>query len=98
MLTRIITGFFLVLFAVPVIIFSETLILEVFASALSGIAVFEMMRCLRLNKNYGLSVPSYILAVLIPFTVRMYGKFESYALTLLAVVYIYALFVLAYAI
>lgn len=97
MLTRIITGFFLVLVAVPVVIFSDTLLLEVFASLLSGIAVFEMMRCLKLDKNFGLSIPSYIMAVLIPFTVRICGDFESYSLALLATVYIYALFVLAYA-
>lgn len=95
MLTRIITGFFLVLVAVPIVIFSDTLALEVAASALSGIAVFEMMRCLRLHKNYYLSVPSYIMAVAIPATVRILSDFESAELALLAVVYLYALFVLA---
>ncbi len=95
MLTRIVTGFFLVLVAIPVIVFSDTLALEVFASLLSGIAVFEMMRCLGLYKNYYLSVPSYIMAVAIPFSVRILSDFSSAGLALLAVVYLYALFVLA---
>ena len=95
MITRIITGFFLVLVAVPVIIFSDTIALEIAAGALSGIAVFEMMRCLGLHKNYFLSIPSYILAVGIPASVRYISGFESASLGLLAVVYVYALFVLA---
>lgn len=95
MITRIITGFFLVLVAVPVIIFSDTVVLEVAACALSGIAVFEMMRCLGLSKNYGLSIPSYIMAVAVPAVVRQLCKVESGWLVLLAVVYLYALFVLA---
>ena len=87
MLTRTITGFFLVLVAIPVIIFSYTAALEVFASLLSGIGVFEMMKCLGLDKNYYLSVPSYIVAVTIPATTRLLVKSESAGLVLLAVVY-----------
>ena len=95
MLTRIITGMCLVLVAVPVIFFSHTLALEVFVSLLSGIAVFEMMRCLGLHKNYYLSIPSYIVALAVPATVRMMGALESPGIVLFAVGYIYALFVLA---
>lgn len=95
MITRIITGFFLVLVAVPVIIFSDTFALEVAAAALSGIGVFEMMRCLGLHKNYCLSVPSYLMAVIIPMVVRRLGAYENAWLAMLATVYVYALFVLA---
>ena len=95
MLTRILTGICMFLVAVPVVIFSDTFVLEVVIALLSGTAVFEMMRCLGLNKNYYLSVPSYILAVLIPMFMRKIDAFESAWLALFAVVYIYALFVLA---
>lgn len=95
MLTRIFTGICMFLVAVPVVIFSDTFVLEIFVALLSGTAVFEMMRCLGLNKNHYLSVPSYIMAVLIPMFMRKTDMFESAALALFAVVYLYALFVLA---
>ncbi len=95
MLTRIITGICLALVAVPVVIFSETFVLEAVVSILSGIAVFEMMRCLGLHKNYCLSLPSYLLALVIPASVRVIDELESASLVLFAVVYIYALYALA---
>ena len=95
MLTRIITGICLVLVAIPVIIFSDTFALEVFASLLSGIAVYEMMHCLKIHKNYYLCIPSYIVAFTIPATIRIMTVLESPAILLFAVGYIYALFVLA---
>lgn len=95
MLTRIITGICMFLVAVPVIWFSDTFVLEIFAAVLSGTAVVEMMRCLGLNKNYYLSIPSYIIAILLPMAARQLGNFKSPWLVIFAVVYIYALYVLA---
>ncbi|MBQ4556639.1 MAG: phosphatidate cytidylyltransferase [Clostridia bacterium] len=95
MLTRIITGICLALVAVPVIIFSHTVALEIAVALLSGVAVFEMMRCLGLHKNYYLSIPSYIIAIAVPATVRSLIGIQSAVLALFAVVYIYALYVLA---
>lgn len=85
----------LVLAAIPVVIFSNTFALEVFASLLSGIGVFEMMRCLGLHKNYYLSIPSYIMAFSIPATIRMIDVLNSPGILLFAIGYVYALFVLA---
>ncbi len=95
MLTRILTGACMFLVAVPVVMFSNTFALEVAVALLCGIGVFEMMRCLGLEKNYILSVPSYIMALIIPATIRTLDVFETPWLVLFAVVYVYALFVLA---
>lgn len=95
MLTRILTGAVLFLVAIPVIVFSNTFVLEIAVALLSGTAVFEMMRCLGLDKNYFLSVPSYIMAVIMPVTVRNLDSLNSPWLVIFAVVYIYALYVLA---
>lgn len=95
MLTRILTGAVMLLVAIPVLIFSNTVALEIVIALLSSIAVFEMMSCLGLHKNYYLSVPSYIVALVMPATVRSLDSLESPWLIIFAVVYIYALYVLA---
>ncbi len=95
MLTRILTGAVLFLIAIPVVIFSNTFVLEAAVALLSLTAVFEMMRCLGLNKNYYLSVPSYIMALVTPMIMRSLDKFKAPWLVIFASVYIYALYVLA---
>ncbi len=95
MLTRILTGAVMLLVAIPVVIFSNTMVLEIAVALLSAIAVYEMMNCLGLKKNYFLSVPSYIMAVILPASVRNLDKLKSPWLVIFAVVYIYALYVLA---
>lgn len=95
MITRIITGIVMLAIAIPVLVFSHTIALEIAVSLLSGIAVFEMMKCLGLYKNYFLSVPSYIMALAAPALVRHINGFEEAWIVIFAVIYIYALYALA---
>lgn len=95
MVTRIITGLLMLAVAIPVLIFSHTIVLDIAVAALCGIGVFEMMRCLGLHKNYFLAIPSYVMAVAAPVLVRHINEFDSAWIIIFAVIYIYALYVLA---
>ena len=95
MLTRILTGLCLALVAVPVIWFSHTLFFPVVIALLGVIGVYEMLRCLGLDKNYMLAVPSYLLAALAPAVTRLSGAFSESGLLLFSVFYVYMLYILA---
>ena len=73
---RIITGIFLILILVPTVLFAQTPVLP-FAIALgSVIAVFELSRCIGMQKAYPFVVPLYVLAASVPFLSRfmVYGS------------------------
>ena len=95
MTTRILTGLCLVLAAIPVVLFSHTFFFVAVISLLGAIGVFEMLRCLGVEKNYMLSIPSYLIALLAPGVTRFSNAFSENGLLLFAVFYIYALYVLA---
>ncbi len=64
MLTRIITGAVLVAALVALCIFSDTLAFPIVLGVLALIGVHEMLGCLRLRKNFLISVSLYALTVL----------------------------------
>ena len=67
MLTRIITGFFLVVFIlVPSILFVDTLFLPILCSLLSVMAIFEMLRCIGKTRHFLTAIPCYIIASTMP--------------------------------
>lgn len=67
MLTRIITGFFLVVFIlVPSILFVDTLFLPILCSLLSVMAIFEMLRCIGKTRHFLTAIPCYIIAAAMP--------------------------------
>ncbi len=79
MLTRIITaviGFILIL---PILIYSGTVIFNIFMSALSVIAVHEFLKCTGELKNKAVAVPTFIMAAIIPFAMRA-GKLSGLSL------------------
>lgn len=67
MLKRIITGVVLLLVLLPSLLFMDTLVLPILLSLLSGIGVFEMLRCIGQQKNYLVSVPACLIALAAPF-------------------------------
>ena len=95
MLTRILTGICLVLVAIPILWFSDTVLFVIVVGLLSAIGVFEMLRCLGVHKNYWLSVPSYAVALVIPTITRFSDGFSGNGLVPFAFFYVYALYVLA---
>ena len=72
MLKRIITSLVAICVLVPVLIFSETIVLPAAIGVATVIAVYEMLKCLGAHKKYHLSVPLYLVSVLAPFALRYF--------------------------
>ena len=102
---RIITAIVLVIIAIPICIFSGTIIFPI-AMAFIGLAgVYEMLGCMGTRKNLLISVPLYILALASPFLVwRRYNYFitsfkpdySAILLPLLFALYLLAVWVFSY--
>ena len=66
MKVRVITSIFILAVAIPVATFSEYIVYPIVLSLLSGIAVFEMLRVIGLQKCWSLAVPAYLIAIAAP--------------------------------
>lgn len=67
---RIITGIILVLIMIPILLFAQTPVLPIAIAIGSVIAMFELMRCIGLQKAYAFAIPLYALAASLPFLSR----------------------------
>ena len=73
MKVRLLTALGIIVFGLPLLIFSEYIVYPIALGVLSAIASWEVLRVLGLNRKYAVSIPSYILAALLP--VFSYGYF-----------------------
>ena len=96
---RIITAIVLLIIAIPICIFSGTIIFPAVMAFLALAGVYEMLGCMGTRKNLLISVPLYVLALISPFLVwHEYNSFitsfkPDYSAILLPL--IYALYLLA---
>ena len=67
---RIITGIFLILITTPTVLFAQTPVLPIAIAIGSVIAIYELLRCIGMQKSYPFAVPLYILAACLPFLSR----------------------------
>ncbi len=93
---RIITGTIILIALIIVVIFSWTPILPILVALCSTIAVFEMARCVGLQKAYSLTVPIYLISAAYPFLMRYLGDTEllrriNFFVILCALVYLFAI-------
>ena len=81
MKVRALTSLGIAVVGIPLLIFSEYIIFPIALSILAFISAFEMLRALGVHKNAFVAVPSYILALALPFpTFFMAGKEKTYIL------------------
>lgn len=73
MKVRLLTALGIIVFGLPLLIFSEYIVYPIALGVLSAIASWEVLRVLGLDRKYVVSIPSYILAALLP--VFSYGYF-----------------------
>ncbi len=73
MKVRLLTALGILVFGLPILIFSEYIVYPIALGVLSALASWEVLRVLGLDRKYFVSVPSYILAALLPFF--SYGYF-----------------------
>jgi len=74
---RIITGLVMACVMIPVAFLTDTWVFPIFISALSLLAVYEILNCVGALKNYAVAIPSYILALAGPVYVRLPGASEK---------------------
>ena len=67
---RILTGIIVVLIMIPILLFAQTPVLPIAVALGSIIAMFEISRCIGMQKAYAFVVPLYVLAASLPFLSR----------------------------
>ncbi|MBQ7337659.1 MAG: phosphatidate cytidylyltransferase [Clostridia bacterium] len=95
MAIRVITAIVAIAILLPILIFSDTLILPVAAALLSLIAVYEMLKCCHLHRRLWISIPLMISAIY-----PLYGYFErdraDFAAVGMAMLVVWALYLFTY--
>ena len=76
MLKRVITGLIAICVLVPVLILSKTVALPISIAIVSVISLYEIFKCMGLEKKLYLSVPIYLFGAASPFLLR-YNPFEN---------------------
>ena len=97
MLLRILTSVIAVAIFLPILFLSETYVFIAAIVLISILCIFELLRCMKLQKNFALSVPLYIFSVAVPFLLRfLKGYMSSFTkiAVLFGVIYLMYLFVL----
>ena len=95
---RLITAAFGFAVLIPVLLFSDTIVLPIALALFSALGVWEMLGCVGLRDRLGLLIPSLIVAAVIPFAARYItlsvGKI-SYTIAIFGViVFIYMYYLL----
>lgn len=67
---RIITAIILAIVAIPICIFSGTVVFPIVMAFIGVVGVWELLGCMGTRKNLFISVPLYILAAIAPFIIR----------------------------
>ena len=95
MKTRILTSIIIAAVAIPTLVFSGTLLYPIVMSALSLMAVFEMLRVLGYAKKLAIVIPAYLIALAFP-TAAYFAATDviKYSVVAAAVIFVYLLYLL----
>jgi phosphatidate cytidylyltransferase len=92
---RIITAIILCLVAIPVCIFSGTIVFPIAMAFIGFMGVYEMLGCMGTRDNIFAAAPLYGLSIVVPFGVRYFGDFLRHnANVIVLVLLVYALYLL----
>ena len=96
MLKRIITSLVAICVLVPILFLSHTWVFPIAVAIVSVICLFEMFKCMGLDKKLAVTIPAYLIALLLPILQRLEieGTKVIAAATVLCVVYLVYLFAL----
>ena len=94
MRTRILTAIIAFLVFLPFLVFADTPALPVAMAICGLVSTFEMIRCVGLHKNLFVSIPLYLAAVAVPFSLRFWG-IEKTLTAALAAILVLMLYMLA---
>ncbi|MBQ9940519.1 MAG: phosphatidate cytidylyltransferase [Clostridia bacterium] len=89
MLKRIITAVLMIAVLLPVMYFSGGYIFEIAVAFLSVVAVYELLECTQLTKEYAVCIPLFLYAVAMPLYVGISYRYV-YNLTVLVIFVIFS--------
>ncbi len=95
MLKRTLTGIVFVIVILPIYFFSDTILLPIAASVFSLIGVYEMLKCIGMGKRWGISVPAYAMAVVLPQLVRLFSTRHNFLSVYMMVMFAFLMILLA---
>lgn len=92
---RVITAIVILLVAIPVCVFSGTVVFPIAMAFVGFMGVYEMLGCMKTGENSLIAAPLYGLALICPFAVRYFGEFlRQNAHILILVLLLYSLYLL----
>ena len=71
---RIITAIVLGIVAIPVCVFSDTVVFPIVWAILGAVGVYELLGCMGTKDNKFISFPLYAMALVAPFAVRYFRE------------------------
>jgi len=95
---RILTAGIGLVILIPCLIFSYTIVFDIFIALCAAIAVFELIRCTKHADNLGLLIPSLVFALFSEFAVRAIDLKISYSSYIVIAFVLYFVFVFSYAV
>ena len=94
MITRVTTALIALVVLAPFLIFSGTILLEIFAIVMSCIGVLEILTCLKFDKKYYISVPAYLIAGIMPVVSRRIASTDLFLKILFFLFFLYMLYLM----
>ena len=93
---RIITAIVLGIVAIPVCIFSGTVVFPLVWAILGAVGVYELLGCMGTKDNKFISFPLYAMALVAPFAVRYFREeLQKYSAIIVFTLFLYSLYLLA---
>jgi CDP-diglyceride synthetase len=94
MITRVRTALIALVVLAPFLIFSGTILLEIFTIVMSCIGVFEILKCLNFDKKYYISVPAYLIAGIMPVVSRRIASTDLFLKILFFLFFLYMMYLM----
>ena len=71
MRTRIITAIVGLIVILPVLIFSDTILLNIFMALLCAFSTYEILKCIGYLKKNAVTISAFLASVVLPFATRI---------------------------
>ena len=94
MLIRLLTSIIGIVIMVPIMWFSNTYLFPAAIAFMSLFALHEIFSCLSISKKIYITLPAYLIGVLLPFAAKYFVDFEKIAPIILCLLFIYLLYLM----
>ncbi len=98
MKTRIISAAVMLALFIPCLFLSHIVLFDIIITLLCLMAVFEMLGCIKQRNDLAISIPSYIVAVFVPLSVRVIDTKLSFSELVLLVFVVFLFYLLSLAV